>query len=400
MKKFFENKALSGLGVVSVALVALGFFGVEAGAFEGMRGGPGVGDVSPEIELEGLIQAPKGAEATMESLRGKVVVIEFWATWCAPCVAAFPHLNELVEHYEDADDIVFLAITAETQETAEKLLGKKDLNTWIGFDTDGSVMSSYGVNAIPRTIIVGKDGKVAADTYPTMVTTDALDLIRKGEKADLPNMTEMMGEGEGDLEGGPEGGHEGSFGMPESMGEMNQMQMQGTAPGSEHERLDALAGTWAAKESMTPGGPMGPKLESEVTVTREWIQGGRVLFESRGVEGEAGIVQHSYYGFNREKGEYYLCEISPLAAEPTIWSGRWDEESSTIEFTRTMKIQMMGGLDQADDGEGTGQEIDLFLAIDLSEEDSYGSRLSIDLSSMGMGGKQVMSESAAVRSED
>ena len=358
--------------------------------------GPEIGDQAPEIELEGLAQAPAGSVATMEALRGKVVVIEFWATWCVPCIAAFPHLNELVEHYEDSNDIVFIAITNESQETAAKVLDKNPLQTWHGFDTDGSIWKSYGVNAIPRTIIIGKDGRVAADTYPTRVSVEVLDQIRDGKEADLPSMGEMMGEDEdgGERDGG------GSFGMPGSIAEMNQMQMQGTAPGADHKRLDALAGSWTVTESASPAGPMGPKLESESPVTREWIQGGRVLLETRRLAGADGVIQHTYIGFNAEEDAYYMCEISALEVAPVIWDGQWDEEKSTLEFTRSMEVQMMGM--PGDDG-GTSQEIELYLAFDLSEKDSYRTSMSIDFGSMGMGmpgGRQVMSESTAVRSGD
>src|SRR5271156_4073363 len=56
---------------------------------------PVVGKAAPELSLTQLMQAPAGASADWAGLRGKVVVLEFWATWCAPCIGEIPVLNAL-----------------------------------------------------------------------------------------------------------------------------------------------------------------------------------------------------------------------------------------------------------------------------------------------------------------
>src|SRR5262245_46570784 len=60
-----------------------------------------VGEPAPPLTLERLLQAPAGAKADWSALRGHVVVLEFWATWCVPCVRAVPHLNDLAEQFKD-----------------------------------------------------------------------------------------------------------------------------------------------------------------------------------------------------------------------------------------------------------------------------------------------------------
>ena len=79
-------------------LAAVGAVWLAASA---MVGGPEPGEAPPAITLEEVLQAPAGARASWEALEGKVVVLEFWATWCGPCVAAIPHLNELSDKYKD-----------------------------------------------------------------------------------------------------------------------------------------------------------------------------------------------------------------------------------------------------------------------------------------------------------
>lgn len=70
-----------------------------------------VGGPAPELELLKLLQAPEGIKIDSNSLKGKVVVLEFWATWCAPCIVAMPHLNELADKFKDRP-VRFISITA------------------------------------------------------------------------------------------------------------------------------------------------------------------------------------------------------------------------------------------------------------------------------------------------
>lgn len=370
-----------------------GVCGAQAeGALNSM--GPKVGEPALSIELEELFQAPDGAAATLEALEGKVVVMEFWATWCMPCIAAFPHMNELAAHYQGNDGIVFLSITDETREFAEKTLKDSPLGSWVGLDTDRSIFDAYGVNAIPRTIIIGKDGRIAADTYPMMVTVESLDQILAGEETDLPTMAEIMGRA-----GDEEVDRRGAPGMPQSIAEMNQLQISETVPGVEHERLEGLAGTWISTTTLSPAGPMGPKLESESEIYRRWIQGGRVLSETVELDGTNGLVKQSYYGYDAEKEEYYLCVISPMESKPVIWTGEWDEERSSFEFSRTMEIKMMSG-PEGDKANAKSIELDLYLSILIRGKHSYETTVSVDFGDGGMGmpsGEQEMSSSVARR---
>src|SRR5262245_38056996 len=62
---------------------------------------------APDLQLDSYFSAPPDAPRSLAGLRGKVVVLEFWATWCVPCVAAIPHLNELAEKLAD-QPVVFI----------------------------------------------------------------------------------------------------------------------------------------------------------------------------------------------------------------------------------------------------------------------------------------------------
>jgi len=130
---------------------------------------PKVGDRSPLLKATALLQAPAGASLDAEKLKGKVVVLEFWATWCGPCVLAIPHLNELAEKFKN-QPVQFIAITSEDEATVKTFLANKPINAWVALDADKAMKAAFAVSAIPHTVVLGKDGSIATVTYPTSLT--------------------------------------------------------------------------------------------------------------------------------------------------------------------------------------------------------------------------------------
>jgi uncharacterized protein (TIGR03435 family) len=163
---------------------------VLVAASSSLAADPAVGQPAPPLKLDRILQAPDGAVATWEALRGKAVVLEFWATWCGPCVAAIPHLNELAEQFKD-QPVQFIAITAEEEDVVKPFLQKRPIRAWIGLDADKATSEAYEVTSIPRTILVDKKGRVAAVTHPAAVTPQVLEDLLAGRKISLPD-TEGM----------------------------------------------------------------------------------------------------------------------------------------------------------------------------------------------------------------
>lgn len=135
---------------------------------------PQPGDPAPPITLTDITNAPPDSPRTLQELRGKVVILEFWATWCGPCIAAIPHLNELQASFADRDDLAFLAVTDEAPTLTNTFIGSRDMRAPIGHDDDGKTFRVYGVRSIPRTIVIDREGIVIGVLSPRQLTKERL----------------------------------------------------------------------------------------------------------------------------------------------------------------------------------------------------------------------------------
>ena len=145
---------------------------------------PKPGEPPPPFGLESTLQAPRGAQPSWKALKGKVVVLEFWATWCGPCIAAIPHLNELADKFKD-EPVQFIAITDQDETVVRPFLRKKPMHAWIGLDTDRSMFKDFGIKGIPHTVVVDQNGIIAAITYPTYLAEQQLKYLLAGKQMTL-----------------------------------------------------------------------------------------------------------------------------------------------------------------------------------------------------------------------
>jgi len=139
-----------------------------------------VGDSAPPIALDSLLQATIKAENIEDGLKGKVVVLEFWATWCGPCRETIPHLNALEKEFL-SEDVRFLSVTDEDEWKVKNFLKVNPISGWIGIDADGSLFRAYGFKTIPQTVVIDRDGRIAALTSPQALNAAWIWNILKGE---------------------------------------------------------------------------------------------------------------------------------------------------------------------------------------------------------------------------
>jgi thiol-disulfide isomerase/thioredoxin len=141
-----------------------------------------VGTTRPRLDFR-LLDGKPGPR--WEELRGQVVIADFWATWCAPCVASIPHMNELRRALA-GEPVRFFAITYEPQRKVREFLGKHPIETPIAIDNDLSTFSSFVAWGIPMAVVLDREGKVVAVVSPRDLTPESIRTVLAGKAPDLP----------------------------------------------------------------------------------------------------------------------------------------------------------------------------------------------------------------------
>ncbi|NVD72141.1 TlpA family protein disulfide reductase [Duganella sp. BJB488] len=136
-------KPISIAMLMAVALGAAPAWALEKGA------------AAPQFDLQGLEGAVKLAK-----LQGKVVYVDFWASWCGPCRQSFPWMNEMQAKY-GAKGLQIVGVNVDANSAdARQFLTTTPARFAIGFDPQGATPRSYGIKGMPSSVLIGPDGKV------------------------------------------------------------------------------------------------------------------------------------------------------------------------------------------------------------------------------------------------
>ena len=111
------------------------------------------GQPAPELALP---------QANLADLKGKVVLVDFWASWCGPCKQSFPFMNELQAKYK-AQGFEVVAVNVDTKrEDADKFLSEVPARFTVAFDAKGESARRFDVKSMPSSLLLGRDGKIVA----------------------------------------------------------------------------------------------------------------------------------------------------------------------------------------------------------------------------------------------
>ncbi len=112
---------------------------------------------APAVNLPAL-----NGDVSLENLQGKVVYLDFWASWCKPCKKSFPWMRDMKAAYKDKGFEVVAVNLDKERELADAFLKKVDVNFIIAFDESGDTAAQYKLRAMPSSYLIGRDGKLYA----------------------------------------------------------------------------------------------------------------------------------------------------------------------------------------------------------------------------------------------
>lgn len=143
------------------AVIGIAFFLIFASSCQKKEGEveikpPSVGDTAPDFTLKGI----NGNTISLADYKGKVVMVEFWATWCPPCKALAPILEKIHKKYKDKRFIILALASEDEGEATIKSFIKEHRITYSVLLADQGTMRHYGISSIPVTFIINKEGRV------------------------------------------------------------------------------------------------------------------------------------------------------------------------------------------------------------------------------------------------
>ena len=150
---------------LAAVLCGCGADSVSSPAPSPVSGGNGSTEIEIPSHLDIKVYRQNGDEVTLNDFVGMPIVLNFWASWCPPCVSEMPHFSKIDA---ETDDVLFLMINmtdgiSETQEKVEQFLEESDLIFKnMLFDINNEAMMEYKIQAIPTTVFIDEKGAIVS----------------------------------------------------------------------------------------------------------------------------------------------------------------------------------------------------------------------------------------------
>ncbi len=150
------------------------------------------GNPAPEFSFPDA----KGKMHSLKEFKGKVLVIDFWASWCGPCRAEIPYLKQYYEEFKNNKDVAFLSVSIDAKRADWEKAVKEENMPWLQLlapNGGKEIMESYQFSGIPFIIVLDKEGKIYKKHLRGEKVRDAVNDVLSGKKAEAPKTTGGMG---------------------------------------------------------------------------------------------------------------------------------------------------------------------------------------------------------------
>ncbi len=158
--EFYSGKILYPAIVVLLALTAL--FGLAILPRLGLPSGRLVGKPAPAFALPVAANGEVGKSMKLDDLKGRPVLLDFWASWCGPCAAEAPVIDRVARRFEKKGLVVMGVNVDDPPEAIKAYASQKGLSYPMVVDVGKRASMQYGVEKLPSLVVIGRDGNVVA----------------------------------------------------------------------------------------------------------------------------------------------------------------------------------------------------------------------------------------------
>lgn len=154
-----------------------------------------IGDKPPDLDMA-IVSDNTIGNYSWDHLQGKAVFLDFWATWCGPCIKSIPHMNNLVQEFEDRD-VVFISVSYEPPKVISDFLRKYPMQSIVATDTSFGMFKAFDAWAIPVVVLVNREGNFVGRIHPEHLTAAIVKTVLQGEVPEVEQTPYHLYEPEG-----------------------------------------------------------------------------------------------------------------------------------------------------------------------------------------------------------
>ena len=149
-----------------------------------------IGEKVDKVRFEKVFNSPQNSFA-LKDLKNKIVILEFWATWCGPCFPAIENLKKLKEKFPNQLEVI--SVLQESEERLQRYMKNKPSSLWHVADPERKLNEYFPHRAIPHTVVIDSEGKIAAITNPEAVTEAVISQLINKRAINLPKKEDGLG---------------------------------------------------------------------------------------------------------------------------------------------------------------------------------------------------------------